>query len=251
MIRNDTLTCELIPNAIKNDELTCSVPPLDHLQLWSTIGDVLTALVTFLLAAFALLAWLTSRRTLRQMERDSSAQVREIERQVVEQRRLMEEQVASQDRLAREDRAINALARYMTSLRDGQTDFDKYSPNVLKAISEIAVSWTLWANQIRHVSAETFNHAQTWHAGSLAYFARLSTLANQIGRREGAREEYQELVLELSKFTTNWLELVAAWQLSVNSRAETLRKMKGEASAIVAAAPKPNEPRKEAVTTNG
>lgn len=72
----DVLTCELVPDAVKNNELSCSVPPLEHPQLWSTIGDVATALLTLLLVALAAWAGWTAVKTLDQTRQNSIDQTR-------------------------------------------------------------------------------------------------------------------------------------------------------------------------------
>lgn len=76
MLPKDTLTCELIPNAVKNGSLSCSVPPLEHLQMWSTIGDVATAVLTAVLAGLALWAGRTAVKTLNQTRKNSIDQTR-------------------------------------------------------------------------------------------------------------------------------------------------------------------------------
>ncbi|MHA7284823.1 hypothetical protein ACX80I_00945 [Arthrobacter sp. MDT3-44] len=76
MIKRDTVTCELVPDAVKNDELSCSVPPLEHLQLWSTVSDVSTALLTLLLVVLAAWAGVTAVRTLNQTRQNSIDQTR-------------------------------------------------------------------------------------------------------------------------------------------------------------------------------
>ncbi|MDN4611935.1 hypothetical protein [Arthrobacter burdickii] len=75
-IPRDTLTCELAPNAVKNDELSCSVPPLEYLDLWSTIGDVATALLTLALVVLAGWAGWTAVKTLNQTRQNSIDQTR-------------------------------------------------------------------------------------------------------------------------------------------------------------------------------
>lgn len=72
----DTLTCELVPNAIKNDSLSCSIPPLEYLQLWSTVGNVVTALLTAILVALAAWAGWTAVKTLKQTRANSIDQTR-------------------------------------------------------------------------------------------------------------------------------------------------------------------------------
>lgn len=76
MLPTDTLTCEILPNAVKSESLSCSMPPLENLELWSTIGDVGTAILTLLLVALATWAGWTAVKTLNQTRQNSIDQTR-------------------------------------------------------------------------------------------------------------------------------------------------------------------------------
>lgn len=76
MLPTDVLTCQLVPNAVKADSVSCSVPPLENLELWSTIGDLTTALLTILLVALAAWAGWTAVKTLKQTRQNSIDQTR-------------------------------------------------------------------------------------------------------------------------------------------------------------------------------
>lgn len=198
-----------------------------------------------MLAVFALLAWLTSRQTLKQMELDSASQIGEIQRQISEQRQLIEEQIASQETLAREERAVNALARYMTALRNGQAAFPTFNANIIEVTSELSVSWTLWAHQVKHLDGVAYKAARTWHAGSLQYLSRISTLGSRVREGRGGKEEYERLCLDLSGHTSNWLEAVTGWQMSPAQRGATRESLEKQALIMSASSPK-REPAQKA-----
>ena len=69
MLPTDTLTCEILPNAVEGDSLSCSMPPLEHLDLWATNASVVSAAFTALLALFAYMAWRKQKETLDKMEK--------------------------------------------------------------------------------------------------------------------------------------------------------------------------------------
>lgn len=76
MMPADTLTCQVMPDSVEPTSLSCSVPPLEWLSLWTTIGSVATALFTLALVIAAIWAGRIAVGTLRQMRSDSIAQTR-------------------------------------------------------------------------------------------------------------------------------------------------------------------------------
>lgn len=76
MMHTDTLTCQVRSDAVEPTSLSCSVPPLEWLDLWTTIGSIATALGTIALVVAAIWAGRIAVSTLRQMKSDSIAQTR-------------------------------------------------------------------------------------------------------------------------------------------------------------------------------
>lgn len=72
----DTLTCYVTPDSVEPTSLSCSVPPLESLDLWSTLASIATAIATFALVIAAIWAGRIAVSTLRQMKADSIAQTR-------------------------------------------------------------------------------------------------------------------------------------------------------------------------------
>lgn len=76
MLTTDTLICEVTPGSVEPTSLSCSVPPLEHLELWTTLGSLATAAFTLALVIAAVWAGRIAVNTLRQMKADSIAQTR-------------------------------------------------------------------------------------------------------------------------------------------------------------------------------
>lgn len=80
MMPTDTLTCQVTPDSVEPTSLSCSMPPLEHLELWDVIlsnaGTWVTALATIALVIAAIWAGRIAVDTLRQMKADSAAQTR-------------------------------------------------------------------------------------------------------------------------------------------------------------------------------
>lgn len=73
----DTLTCQVTPNSVEPTSLSCSMPPLEHLELWdfflSNAGTWVTALATIALVIAAIGAGRIALETLKQQQKDSYA----------------------------------------------------------------------------------------------------------------------------------------------------------------------------------
>lgn len=145
MLPFDTLTCELVPNAIKNDSLSCSMPPLEHLQLWATIGNLATAAVTVVLAFFAYRAWRVSRKTLERMEADSEAHQVAIQLQIEEQQVLADRRFQQDRQLAMEQRSSDALIEHLKAIRRMQVLTRNPKTSLLEASSDCSITWAAWA----------------------------------------------------------------------------------------------------------
>lgn len=76
MISADSLTCRVTPDSVEPNSLSCSVPPLEYLNLWTTVGSVATAIATIALVVAAIWAGRIAIQTLRQMKVDSIARTR-------------------------------------------------------------------------------------------------------------------------------------------------------------------------------
>lgn len=72
----DTLTCQVTPDSVEPTSLSCSMPPLEWLDLWTSIGSLATAVATIALVIAAIWAGSIAVSTLRQMKADSIAQTR-------------------------------------------------------------------------------------------------------------------------------------------------------------------------------
>lgn len=99
----DTLTCQVTPDSVEPTSLSCSVPPLDNLDLWTMLGAWATVGATLLLALFAWLAWRASSSNLELMR---------------DQLKVTERSARSQIEDQEWGRQVDALANYTSAIRE-------------------------------------------------------------------------------------------------------------------------------------
>lgn len=103
MMPTDTLTCEVTPDSVEPSSLSCSMPPLDNLELWTVLSSLVTGIATVLLAFFAFAAWRTAQLTLRSLQ----AQIQDT-RELATESQAAAEQLANKQRLSEAYREAHA-----------------------------------------------------------------------------------------------------------------------------------------------
>lgn len=73
MLPTDTLTCQVTPDSVEPTSLSCSMPPLEWLDLWTTLGSLATAVFTLALVIAAVWAGRIALETLKQQQKDGYA----------------------------------------------------------------------------------------------------------------------------------------------------------------------------------
>lgn len=103
MISTDTLTCQVTPDSVEPTSLSCSMLPLEWLDLWTMLGAWATVGATLLLALFAWLAWRASSKNLELMRAQLT---------------VTENAASSQIEDQEWDRQVAVLATYISALRE-------------------------------------------------------------------------------------------------------------------------------------
>lgn len=104
---SDTLTCDVTPNSLEPGSLSCSMPPLEHLELFAAWGGWVTAGATIILAIFAFAAWKTAQKTLEAMRY-----------QIDDTRKLAEEAREAADAVAKQERLNSTFQAAHTAILD-------------------------------------------------------------------------------------------------------------------------------------
>lgn len=146
MIRQDTLTCEVDPNAIEPRSLSCSVPPLEYLDLWTTVGSLATAIFTLLLGVFAYAAWRSSQRSIKELDRQSRESI-----------------LASQE-LAVQSRQIQYLADYCNALMDLSNAAGDSTVDLRPLTARTTGTWATWAMEMFRIDPGFREYTGKWNA---------------------------------------------------------------------------------------
>ncbi|MCC9068812.1 hypothetical protein [Arthrobacter cryoconiti] len=158
MMPIDTLTCQITPDSVEPTSLSCSIPPLEYLDLWTMFGAWATVGATFLLAFFAWKAWNSSQATLKTMER-----------QLVDNKTTAQNAIEANSQLATEIRQRALLADYYAAVtnlgmagvlkRLGPSDQpDDFMIRNLAASS----AWVSWAMELHRINPEFRALTSAW-----------------------------------------------------------------------------------------
>lgn len=115
MMPSDTLTCDVTPNSVDPTSLSCSMPPLEWLELWTTIGGVATSVFTLVLAVFAIAAWRSSRHQLEIARKAEKTTFDGMQAQILAANEENRKSIQNAQQLAEASLRTNALAEYVSA----------------------------------------------------------------------------------------------------------------------------------------
>lgn len=229
MMPYDTLTCQVTPDSVEPTSLSCSMPPLDNLELWDAINSLLATMgawatvgATLLLAYFAWRAWNTSQATLKAMER-----------QMEDQSTAAQNAIDAQFQLSTDTRQRALLADYCVNLRrvgvssigipiDRVRESNEFMARNIAAES----AWNSWAMEL-HASAPEFRAlTQEWDEALRQGMAHDHlreigiTPDTSVGRLTAEGQEVQ-----VSALTRAYILQLQTWQVNPALRAGVERKL--------------------------
>lgn len=223
MLPTDTLTCEILPNAVEGDSLSCSMPPLEHLDLWATNASVLTAVITGLLALFAFLAWKEQKRTLVKME----------------------DQIIATARQTIDSRQVEFLVGYVRALKLAADRCDRPDEDLLELTSRATEAWMVWSMDLLKTDAPMRELTQWWDGflndamealrtarKDLEAYPRSENPNDQLAKTardyEAKRETFYEIV-------GSYIGQLQTWQIDEKKRHEVFKDLSsGRAQALAA-----------------
>lgn len=207
MLPTDTLTCEILPNAVEGDSLSCSMPPLEHLDLWATNASVFSAVITALLALFAFLAWREQKRTLVKME----------------------DQIIATARQAVDSRQVEFLVGYVRALKLAADRCDRPKEDLMDLASTATEAWMVWSMDLIKTDVPMREVTQWWHDFLIESMTSLRAVRDNLEDRQGSvnLSELRPVAHAYTAKRENFYSLVGSyinqiqkWQVDEDSRRE-------------------------------
>ncbi len=196
------ITCRLSENAIKPGILYCNEPEAYRLAEWTASGSVITAVATIILAVFAIAAWRSSVRNLKDMERHNQQSIE-----------------ASQD-IALESRQIAFLADYSAALIEMADHVLIQERDIEANLLRVTTTWAAWSMSLFRFDREFRELTGQWNSfiKRLAYEIHTDFAAKPIY----AASNQQWLIGMIGQYTGN----LQAWQVDPGRRSEIHERFK-------------------------
>lgn len=145
MIATDTLTCQVTPDSVEPTSLSCSVPPLEWLDLWTALGAWATAGFTLVLAIFAIVAWRSSVKNIQAMDRHNQESIR-----------------ANQE-LSVQSQQIQYLAAYCAALMELSNAAGDHKSRLEPLLDAVTTTWATWAMELFRIDSEFRDITSKWN----------------------------------------------------------------------------------------
>lgn len=208
MPSKDVLTCELVPNAMNADSLSCSVPPLESLDLWATNASIASAAFTALLALFAYMAWRKQKETLAKME----------------------DQIVATAKHSVDTRQAAYLVAYVKALRTAAERCDRSGEDLTSLTSEVTDAWIAWSMDLFKTDPRMRKVTQWWTdflnesmEGLRAARAAIEEAERERGRNaqlQEAAEEYNAKREHFYSLIGRYIGQLQKWQVDEGARYE-------------------------------
>lgn len=202
MMPTDTLTCRVTPDSVEPDSLACSMPPLEWLSLWATVGSIATAIFTLVLAIFAVAAWRSSVRNLQAIDRHNQESIR-----------------ANQD-VAVQSQQIQYLAEYCAALMDLSNAAGDPKIRLEPLLAATTTTWATWAMELFRIDSEFRDITGKWNA---ALKSRCQSLHEIVSKET---ENYGMSITRLAEHDAtrsivgSYFAKLQIWQVDVTKRYE-------------------------------
>lgn len=223
MMPTDSLTCEVTPDSIEPTMLSCSMPPLEWLDLWTMFGAWATVGSTLLLAYFAWKAWSTSRAALQAMEEQLAAMKRQEETSYGAALAQMKTttDLAAEDRRDRAAMATRgALANHLTAWSGVRAAILNPDLDLPASVQSAEASGIVW--RMLHADSK----AQL--AGGLEWSKLIAKAAilesDRSGWHDSSTERRRAIITDLD----HMIELFQLWETDGNNRPDTSTKIATE-----------------------
>lgn len=212
MLPTDTLTCEILPNAVERDSLSCSMPPLENLDLWATNASVTSAAFTAFLALFAYMAWRKQKETLKKME----------------------EQIVATARQTVDSRQVGFLVTYVQALKTAAERCDRPSEVLLDLTTAATDAWMVWSMDLFKSNPPMREMTQWWngHYAGQMKILRANADALTLWAAQNPEEDSEENVAEYEAARDEFFDSVGSyianlqmWQVDEEKRDEVFRKL--------------------------